>query len=155
MSPAIPSQPIFEGLGNSTRSIVNAQGWKTMVLLAFNRHSLIRSWPSPNSMSLSTCSALSTISSRRPATKTPRWRTKKISNIVWKFKQITTNSSLFFLYIFYLQTLMNLKLMVLWSKKIIDFFIVNFHVGNSNQKLTVDCLGIIKYQIGKSSTPKI
>lgn len=37
----------------------------------------------------------------------------------------------------YLQALMNLKFLILHSKKIIYFFIVNFHVGNTNQKLPI------------------
>lgn len=40
----------------------------------------------------------------------------------------------------YLQTLVNLQFLIFHSKKIIDVFIINFHIGNSNQKLPIGCL---------------
>lgn len=95
---------------------------------------------SPKDMKSMTCSAHVTISSLKPATKIPFFNQKYRHVTIRLLLKMASDQYHMKSWVVYLNTLMNLQFSMFRHKKVINIFIVNFHVGHPHKKLSVHML---------------
>ena len=95
---------------------------------------------SPKDMKSMTCSAHVTISSFKPATKIPFFNQKYQHVTIRLHLKMVGDQYHVKRWVVYLNALMNLQFSMFWHKKVINIFIVNFHIGHPHEKFSVHML---------------